>query len=86
MHLKYIDPTPSVTSTMVENHWFATSDTGTWAHNSDNTVYLYAYGTGSIPTLEYTTDQAKVEDAIITSNDTGFPYGLYLNSGYGNGK
>ena len=87
MHLKYIDPTPTVSggATMASSHWYCTSD-GFSSHNSDESVYRFATGGASVPTFEYTTDQAKVQDAIISSNDTGFTYDLYLNSGYGNGK
>ena len=87
MHLKYIDPTPTVSggATMASSHWYCTSD-GFSSHNSDESVYRFATGGASVPTFEYTTDQTKVQDAIISSNDTGFTYDLYLNSGYGNGK
>jgi len=88
MHLKYIDPTPTVSggATMASNHWFCTGDTSAWAHNTDESVYRFASGGASVPTFEYTTDAAKVQDAIVTSDDTGFTYSLFLNSGYANGK
>ena len=88
MHLKYIDPTPTVGGgdTMVNNHWFCTSDTGTWTPNTTDSVYRYATAGTVIPTFEYTTDASKVKDAIICSYSDGFTYGLYVNSGTGNGK
>ena len=84
-HWKYVDPTPSVSSTMVLNHWYATSD-GFSSHNSDETVYRFASGAASVGTLIYATDAAKVKDAIISCSDTSFTYELFLNSGTDNGK
>jgi len=83
--LKYNDVTPSG-GTISNNHWYATDDTGSWSHNSTDTVFSIAYGTDAIPQGDYTTDQDKIQSAIISSNDTGFTYTLYLNSGIGNGK
>jgi len=90
-HLTYVDATPSAGGgdTMIKSHWYCTSDgggSGSWAHNSVKTVYRFAKGSDTVPTFEYSTDQAKVSSAIISSVSTGFTYSLFLNSGSGNGK
>jgi len=83
--LKYNDVTPSG-GTLSNNHWYATDDTGSWLHNSTDTVFSIAFGTDAIPQGDYTTDQDKIQSAIMSSDDTGFAYDLWLNSGNGNGK
>ena len=90
--LNYNDPSPSTDGTMAHNHWFATDNTGTWAHSDDRTVFYYAIETGGthtegrLATNVYSTDASKVPNARLSSNDTGFTYTLFLNSGTGNGK
>ena len=89
--LNYTDVTPSG-GTIVGNHWFATDNTSTWIQNSTPTVFHYAqehvsdHVEGRLATNVHSGDASKIANARISSNDTGFTYTIYLNSGTGNGK
>ena len=93
LSLTYNDPTPSGTGNLVSNHWFDHAGSGSGQHNTTPTVFYFgqdpadsSHPEGRLATNVYSTDASKVKDMRLTSNDSGFTYGLFLTSGSGNGK
>lgn len=93
LFLSYNDPEPSGTGNLVSNHWFDHAGSGSGLHNTTPTVFYYGQDSGGVTHPEgrlatnvYSTDASKIRDMRLTSNDTGFTYAFFLNSGSGNGK